>query len=77
MKLGRKNMRFGMKEGTLKDLIMALAEANETDLAETMTHKGRLAEGLLVFVNGTPAHDLATPLREGDEVVLYSMFDGG
>jgi molybdopterin converting factor small subunit len=77
MKLGVKNVAFVMREGTLKDLVAALAKAKGADLEETISAKGGLASGLTVFVNGAAVQDLGTRLMEGDEVVLSSAFDGG
>lgn len=78
MKLGTKNLEFKLNGQTLRDLIEALAKTDGKELMEdVLTPQGRLADGLKVFVNGISREDTSTLIENGDDVVLFSVFDGG
>lgn len=78
MKLGTKNLEFKLNGQTLRDLVEALAKMDGKDFIEdVLTPQGRLADGLKVFVNGISREDISTRIENGDDVVLFSVFDGG
>ena len=65
-------------EGTLLDLIKTLNSLSAGDLKDrVLTTDGDLDAKFKIFVNGRACDTLATKLAEGDDIVLYSVIDGG
>lgn len=78
MILGTKNHRVEAGGATLRDLIEALNEISNGKLKdEVLGAEGNLDPKFKIFVNGNASDNLNTQLSDGDDVVLFSVVDGG
>ena len=63
---------------SLRDLINTLNDFTSGSLTgEVLVADGGLDPKFKIFVNGNAANSLSTKLGNGDEVVLFSIIDGG
>lgn len=63
---------------TLRDLIDELNKLSKGGLVdEVLLSGGGLDPKFKIFVNGNVSRDLSTKLVDGDEVLLFSVIDGG
>ena len=73
-----KTLQVQSREGTLRDLIKTLDEISSGELEKrVLSTNGRLDGKFKIFVNGIASDTLDTTLAEGDDVVLFSVIDGG
>jgi molybdopterin converting factor small subunit len=78
MLLGTKRRQVRANGSTLRDLIDALNELSTRKLEkEVLVPDGGLDPKFKIFVNGTVKDSLAAKLTDGDEVLLFSIIDGG
>lgn len=78
MILGTKSRRVEVSGATLRDLIEALNEISLGRLKkEVLGADGNLDSKYKIFLNGKASDTLGTPLSDGDDVVLFSVVDGG
>jgi len=78
MFLGSERREVKAKGPTLRDLIDALNDVTMGKLEkEVLVAGGGLDPKLKIFVNGNASDSLSTTLTHGDEVVLFSVIDGG
>jgi len=64
--------------GTLRGLIVALNELCAGKLVgEVIDADGGLDFRFKIFVNGNLTNSLSTKLVDGDDVILFSVIDGG
>lgn len=78
MLLGTKRRQVKMSGTSLRDLIIALNDLCSGSLAgEVLVVGGGLDPKFKIFVNGNVASNLSTRLSNGDEVLLFSIIDGG
>jgi molybdopterin converting factor small subunit len=76
MILGTKKLQVETKGRTLRDLIYALNEVALGKLEEEVLRAGHLDEKFKIFVNGK-ASDMNTTIADADDVLLFSVIDGG
>jgi molybdopterin converting factor small subunit len=77
MLLGAKSKRVKLAGNTLQDLIEKLNENSGVLKREVLSPDGRLDPKLKIFVNGVPHDDLNNTLKDGDDVILFAVIDGG
>ena len=78
MILGTKRRQVKTSGGTLRDLIDALDElAMGKLIKEVLVADHALDPKFKIFVNGNVSDSLSTRLADGDEVLLFSVIDGG
>jgi molybdopterin converting factor small subunit len=78
MLLGTKRRQVRTSGGTLRDLIDALNELSTGKLEkEVLVADGDLDPKFKIFVNGTVRDSMSAKLTDGDEVLLFSIIDGG
>jgi molybdopterin converting factor small subunit len=78
MFLGSERREVKAKGPTLRDLIDALNDVTMGKLEkEVLVAGGSLDPKLKIFVNGNASDSLSTTLTSGDEVLLFSVIDGG
>jgi molybdopterin converting factor small subunit len=76
MILGTRKLQVEIKGRRLRDLINALNEIALGRLEEEVLDAGHLDEKFKIFVNGK-ASDLNTTIADADDVLLFSVIDGG
>jgi molybdopterin converting factor small subunit len=78
MILGTKRRQVQTNGSTLRDLIETLNELSMGKLVkEVMVSDNALDPKFKIFVNGNVSDSLSTKLTDGDEVLLFSVIDGG
>lgn len=77
MLLGTKRRQVKSTGTTLRDLINALNELSTGKLVKEVLVDGGLDPKFRIFVNGNVSDSLSTRLADGDEVLLFSVIDGG
>jgi molybdopterin converting factor small subunit len=77
MFLGSERRQVRAKGPTLRDLIDALNDVAMGKLEKEVLIAGRLDPKLKIFVNGNASDSLSTTLAYDDEVLLFSVIDGG
>jgi molybdopterin converting factor small subunit len=78
MILGTKKRQVKTSGNTLRDLIEALNQLSLGKLAtEVLASDNALDPKFKIFVNGNVSDNLSTKLTDGDEVLLFSVIDGG
>ncbi len=78
MLLGVKSQRVETAGKTLRDLIDTLDTVSLGKLKkETLDAKGNLDHKYKIFVNGSSCDDLNTVIANGDDVIFFSVIDGG
>lgn len=77
MLLGTKRRQVKSAGTTLRDLINALNELSTGKLVKEVLVDGGLDPKFRIFVNGNVSNSLSTRLADGDEVLLFSVIDGG
>jgi molybdopterin converting factor small subunit len=78
MLLGPKRRQVKTSGRTLRDLIDALNDLSTGRLEkEVLVADGGLDPKFRIFVNGNVSSSLSTTLADGDEVLLFSIIDGG
>jgi molybdopterin converting factor small subunit len=78
MLLGPTRRRVEASGSTLRDLLKALNDMCTGMLSrEVLVADGSLDPRFKIFVNGSVANSLSTELSDGDEVLLFSVIDGG
>ena len=78
MLLGTKRRQVKTSGTSLRDLINVLNDLSSGRIAnEVLLTDGRLDPKFKVFVNGNVTSSLSTSLGDGDEVLLFSIIDGG
>jgi molybdopterin converting factor small subunit len=78
MVLGIKSKRVKIVGNTLQDLIEKLNDNSAGKLKrEVLSSDGRLDPKLKIFVNGVSRDDLNNTLKDGDDVILFAVIDGG
>ncbi len=78
MLLGAKSKQVKMVGSTLRDLIEKLNDNSAGKLKrEVLSSDGKLDPKLKIFVNGIPHDDLNNILKDGDDVILFAVIDGG
>jgi molybdopterin converting factor small subunit len=77
MLLGTKRRQVKSTGTTLRDLINALNELSTGKLVKEVLVDGGLDPKFRIFVNGNVSNSLSTRLADGDEVLLFSVIDGG
>lgn len=77
---GRKNLDFSVPEGTaLTDAIVLMAARFSPVFQEIVIPQGVPSRHLRIFLNGKPVGktEFKTPLRDGDEIMLFPAVSGG
>ena len=78
MLLGTKRRQVKSTGTTLRDLINTIRTNSQTGkLVKEVLVDGGLDPKFLIFVNGNVSDSLSTRLADGDEVLLFSVIDGG
>jgi molybdopterin converting factor small subunit len=78
MILGTKRRQVKTSGSTLRDLIDTLDELAMGKLVkEVLVADYALDPKFKIFVNGNVSDSLSTRLADGDEVLLFSVIDGG
>jgi molybdopterin converting factor small subunit len=78
MLLGSKKKHVELVSNTLQDLIENLNYYSAGRLKkEVLDSDGKLDSRLKIFVNGVPHNDLHNKLKDGDDVILFAVIDGG
>ena len=78
MILGTKRRQVKTSGSTLRDLIDTLDELAMGKLVkEVLVADHALDPKFKIFVNGNVSDNLSTKLADGDEVLLFSVIDGG
>ena len=77
MLLGTKRRQVKSTGTTLRDLINVLNELSKGKLVKEVLVDGGLDHKFMIFVNGNVSNSLSTSLADGDEVLLFSVIDGG
>jgi molybdopterin converting factor small subunit len=78
MILGTKRRQVKTIGSTLRDLIDTLNDLSMGKLVEEVLVSGHgLDPKFKIFVNGNMSDSLSTRLTDGDEVLLFSVIDGG
>jgi len=77
MLLGAKSKRVNLVGNTLQDLIEKLNDNSRTLKREVLSSDGKLDPKLKIFVNGVSYDDLSNTLKDGDDVILFAVIDGG
>ncbi len=73
-----KTMQVETKGRTLRDLIKTLDEKAFGELEKRVLSTNRsLDPKFRIFVNGVASDDLEATISDGDDVLLYSVIDGG
>lgn len=78
MILGTKRRQVKTSGSTLRDLIDTLNDLSMGKLVkEVLAPDNALDPKFKIFVNGNVSDSLSTKLADGDEVLLFSVIDGG
>jgi molybdopterin converting factor small subunit len=78
MILGTKRRQVKTSGNTLRDLIETLNDLSMGKLVkEVLVAENALDPKFKIFVNGNVSDSLSTKLADGDEVLLFSVIDGG
>jgi len=78
MILGTKRLQVKTSGSTLRDLIDSLNDLSMGKLVkEVLAADDALDPKFKIFVNGNVSDSLSTKLADGDEVLLFSVIDGG
>jgi hypothetical protein len=78
MMLGTKKQQVKAKGCTLRDLIGTLNDITLGKLEEeVLAPDGSLDAKFKIFVNGSASDNLPALLADGDDVLLFSVIDGG
>jgi molybdopterin converting factor small subunit len=78
MILGNKRWRVETEGHTLRDLINRLNEIASSKLEnEVLASDGSLDPKFRIFVNGNACDTLSATVADGDDVLLFSVIDGG
>jgi len=77
MWLGAKSKRVDLVGNTLQDLIEKLNDTSGILKREVLSSDGKLDPKLKIFVNGVSHDDLNNTLKDGDDVILFAVIDGG
>ena len=78
MILGTKTRQVETKGHTLRELIGTLNETASGELEkQVLAANGNLDSKFRIFVNGKASDTLNTKLANGDDVLLFSVIDGG
>ena len=78
MILGAKRRQVKTSGSTLGDLIDALNDLSTGKLSKEVLDDRRVLDPKFkIFVNGNISGNLSTKLTDGDEVLLFSVIDGG
>ena len=78
MILGTKRLQVKTSGSTLRDLIDSLNDLSMGKLVkEVLAADDALDPKFKIFVNGNVSDSLSTKLVDGDEVLLFSVIDGG
>ena len=78
MILGAKTRQVETKGHTLRELIGTLNETASGELEkQVLATNGNLDSKFRIFVNGKASDTLNTTLANGDDVLLFSVIDGG
>ena len=78
MILGTKRQQVQTNGSTLRDLIDTLNVLSRGMLVkEVLVANQGLDPKFKIFVNGSVSDNLSTKLTDGDEVLLFSVIDGG
>ena len=78
--LGAGDIEMDRPEGeTVEGLIRHLVEEHPAFGPQALNDEGGIDVTLNIMVSGTPVgeHDLATPLEDGDDVMLFMPLAGG
>ncbi len=63
--------------GTVDDVLSDLDRRYPGLRFRVIDEQDRVRKHMRVFANGAPVADLATPLRDGDEVLIFGALSGG
>jgi molybdopterin converting factor small subunit len=77
MILDTKRRQVETKGRTLRDLINTLNEIALGKLEKEVLAADHLDKKFMIFVNGNARDNLSTTLADGDDVLLFSVIDGG
>ena len=77
MILGSKTRQVKTNGSTIRDLIDTLDDLSMGKLANEVLAGEALDPKFKIFVNGNVSDSLSTKLTDGDEVLLFSVIDGG
>ena len=78
MILGNKTWRVETEGHTLRDLINRLNEIASSKLEnEVLAPDCSLDPKFRIFVNGNTCNTLSVTVADGDDVLLFSVIDGG
>ena len=77
MILGSKTRQIKTNGSTIRDLIDTLDGLSMGKLANEVLAGDVLDPKFKIFVNGNVSDSLSTKLTDGDEVLLFSVIDGG
>jgi len=77
MILGSKTRQVKTNGSTIRDLIDTLDGLSMGKLANEVLAGDVLDPKFKIFVNGNVSDSLSTKLTDGDEVLLFSVIDGG
>jgi molybdopterin converting factor small subunit len=73
-----KTIQVETKGRTIRDLIKTLDEKTFGELEKrVLAADSTLDPKFRIFVNGMASDSLATTLSDGDDVLLFSVIDGG
>ena len=61
----------------MQDLIEKLNDDSGILKREVLSSDGKLDPKLKIFVNGVSHDDLNNTLKDGDDVILFAVIDGG
>ncbi len=61
----------------MQDLIEKLNDNSGILKREVLSSDGKLDPKLKIFVNGVSHDDLSNTLKDGDDVILFAVIDGG
>ena len=77
MILGSKTRQVKANGSTIRDLIDTLDDMSMGRLANEVLAGDALDPKFKIFVNGNVSDSLSTKLTDGDEILLFSVIDGG
>ncbi len=80
MILGPNSREVDVKGKTLRELIESLDKVSAGVLKkEVLTETGSLNPRFRIYINGESCdeHGLDTPISDGDNIMLFSVIDGG
>ena len=76
--LGAKSLKLETYARTIQGLLGDLAKASGNDIkGEVLKPNGDLKDFYKIFINGRNCETLENIIKDGDDVILFSVIDGG